>query len=103
MTLAALSDSPTPWAPAPTRVVDVPCFHCGKTTRIHQQRAEDAETKYWREKFEQLMCSLNGALETCQMLHGDDPMRIGFERSMIELRERFCAPVKPNNQRTHPC
>jgi len=102
MTLAALSDSPTPWAPAPTRVVDVPCFHCGKTTRITQQRAEDAEARYWREKFEQLMCSLNGALETCQMLHGDDPMRISFERSIIEIRQQHSKPTQTTTQDNQP-
>ena len=83
-------NNPTPFNDfKPLKIADVECFHCHKTTRLPMVTIEQQETDYWRVRYESLIGQLNSSLKDCQMLHGDDPMRIFFEKRMKEIRDEF--------------
>ena len=65
------------------------CYHCHSTTVVPVHNIEQAEANYWRLRYEMLLGSLNGALEDCRMLHGDDPIRIFIEKRLKKIREQL--------------
>jgi hypothetical protein len=82
-------DPSTPFRPEPIKTAEFECFHCRDKTVISVRTIESKESEYWREKYQTLMGSLNQALSDCNMLHGDDPMRIFFVNRLIEIREKI--------------
>ena len=75
------------FSPAKRQVVDVYCYHCGKTTRIAGVSIIDSAVSFWQERHDRLLGSLNEVVARCHLVHGTDPMREDFMRWLISIRE----------------
>jgi rRNA maturation protein Nop10 len=76
-------------SPDRMQVLDVNCRCCGNRTRIPAPTIIDAAERYWRERYERLMGSLNEVVARCHVKHGTDPMRQDFQKWLIALREKL--------------
>ncbi len=75
--------------PAPIRIMEVDCYHCGLRTRVPGPSVIDAATKHWQERYEQLLGAMNQAIADCRATFGDDPMSEMFVRRLISLRQKY--------------
>lgn len=71
----------------PMQIVEIPCFHCGKRTRMSAPSIINAHDDHWKERFEKLMASLNDAVKLCNLKYGTDPMREEFMKWLLKIRE----------------
>ena len=88
MTWKPLS-APNYFDPRPTAKVEVKCFHCGLVTVSPLLHVLSEEAKYWQQRYDSLLGQLNGAIQQSRMIHGDDPIRQYFVRSLLKIRKQF--------------
>lgn len=49
--------------------------------------AQEAEAKYWQERFQDLLSRLNTSIEGCHRIYGIDPMTKYMLDRLVELRD----------------
>ena len=86
-----------PDGPDPIRIVDIPCFHCRRTTRFLAPDIVSKEVDFWRDRYERLLGSLNDAVKECQTVFGDDPMRQKFVRDLLAIRALINQPKEESD------
>jgi hypothetical protein len=83
-------NNPTPFNDfKPLKIAETTCYHCNRATSHAIVTTEQKEAAYWRLRYEALIGQLNSSLEDCRMLHGDDPIRIFFEKRLEKVRDEL--------------
>ena len=75
--------------PRPMATIEARCFHCGLATITPLLHVQSEEAKYWQQRYDGLLGQLNGAIQQSHMIHGDDPIRQDFVRSLLKIRKQF--------------
>lgn len=71
----------------PMATIDTDCPKCRQWIRFSHKTVEDAESRYWRERHDKLMSSINDVVERCNKLHGYNPVERWFQEELMRIRD----------------